>query len=61
MDQRTLRSRCACGWESVGSETVLVAATMDHARRIHDMEATPDQVLARAEVVMVADDPPPAA
>jgi predicted small metal-binding protein len=39
-------NRCACGWEVSGSEDVVVDATIDHGRRIHNMEATRDQVLA---------------
>ena len=60
MDGRLLRSRCACGWESVGPEADVVAATMDHGRNIHNMEATPEQVLARAEV-LTPDTAPPTA
>ena len=37
---------CACGWEVRGSEDVVVDATIDHGRRIHNMEATSEQVLA---------------
>jgi predicted small metal-binding protein len=38
-------NRCACGWEVSGSEDEVVDATIDHGRRIHNMEATRDQVL----------------
>ena len=39
-------NRCACGWEVTGTEDEVVDATMDHGRRIHNMEATREQVLA---------------
>ena len=45
-DAATVTNRCACGWEVSGSEDVVVDATIDHGRRIHNMEATRDQVLA---------------
>jgi len=38
-------NRCACGWEVSGSEDEVVDATIDHGRRIHNMEATRDEVL----------------
>ena len=40
--------RCACGWESSGAEDEVVAATIDHGRRLHNMEASRDDVLAMA-------------
>jgi predicted small metal-binding protein len=43
-DQYT--NRCACGWEITGGEDEVVDATIDHGRRIHNMEATREQVLA---------------
>ena len=47
MDEaRRFTNRCACGWEISGSEDVVVDATIDHGRRIHNMEATREQVLA---------------
>lgn len=39
-------NRCACGWEVTGPEDVVVDATIEHGRRIHNMEATREQVLA---------------
>ena len=39
-------NRCACGWEVTGSLDDVVDATIDHGRRIHNMEATRDQVVA---------------
>lgn len=40
--------RCACGWEWAGDVEAVVAATQDHGRRIHNMSATRDDVLAMA-------------
>jgi hypothetical protein len=51
MDERTLRTRCACGWETSGPADAVVVATIEHGGRVHNMVATPDQVLAQAEVV----------
>ena len=51
MSESRLRSRCECGWEFTGSPDEVVAATIDHGSRVHNMDATPDQVLARAEIV----------
>ena len=45
-DARQFTNHCACGWEVSGSEDVVVDATIDHGRRIHNMEATREQVLA---------------
>jgi predicted small metal-binding protein len=39
-------NRCACGWEVTGPLDEVVDATIDHGRRIHNMEATRDQVIA---------------
>ena len=44
-----LRAGCACGWEVIGSEDEVVAATIDHGQRIHNMTATRDAVLASVE------------
>jgi hypothetical protein len=40
--------RCVCGWESTGPTDDVVAATTEHGRRVHNMVATRDQVLAMA-------------
>jgi predicted small metal-binding protein len=45
-DDAEYTNRCACGWEVRGSEDEVVEATIDHGRRIHNMEATRDEVLA---------------
>jgi hypothetical protein len=47
-DVPDLRLRCACGWETTGSEADVVAAAIDHGRRVHNMTATRDEVLAMA-------------
>jgi hypothetical protein len=49
MSEPRLRSTCACGWEVTGTADEVVAATIEHGSRVHNMEATADQVLARAE------------
>jgi predicted small metal-binding protein len=46
MDHAQFTNHCACGWEVSGSEDVVVDATIDHGRRIHNMDATREQVLA---------------
>ena len=51
-----LRTSCVCGWESTGAEDEVVAATLDHGRRVHNMEGTRDDVLARAERLPAAAD-----
>jgi hypothetical protein len=55
MGEAILRATCACGWEVTGPAGTVVGATLDHGRRVHHMEATPEQVLARAEVVEPGD------
>jgi predicted small metal-binding protein len=45
------RARCACGWEVVGSEDEVVAATMEHAEKLHNMHATREQVISKLETV----------
>ena len=50
-----LMARCACGWTVVGTADEIVAATQEHAGRVHNMTATRDQVLAQA-VAAPADD-----
>ncbi len=54
--QPTLRTTCACGWETTGPEDDVVAATLDHGQKVHNMGGTREEVLARAERV----DPPAA-
>ena len=44
-----LRTSCVCGWETTGSEDEVVAATLDHGLRVHNMGGTREEVLERAE------------
>ena len=48
MTHRPLTVRCACGWEATGTEAEVVPMTIDHGRQLHNMVATPEQVLAMA-------------
>jgi hypothetical protein len=45
-DATECTNRCACGWEVTGPLDDVVDATIDHGRRIHNMEATRDEVVA---------------
>lgn len=45
-DEIEYTNRCACGWEVSGPLDEVVDATIDHGRRIHNMEATREQVVA---------------
>ena len=45
MDAGSLLVRCACGWETRGTEDEIVEATREHGRRVHNM------LPSRAEVV----------
>jgi uncharacterized protein len=49
-----LRVGCACGWEVVGTEEIVVPAVIDHGLRLHNMEGSREQVLANAERVAEA-------
>ncbi len=44
----TMRVRCVCGWETTGDEVAIVVATQEHGRRLHNMDATREQVVAMA-------------
>lgn len=48
---RQLRVGCACGWEVVGTEAVVVPAVLEHGERVHNMRGTREDVLANAELV----------
>jgi predicted small metal-binding protein len=48
MADETITVRCACGWETTGPEDDVVAATVEHGRRMHNMTPTRDEVLAMA-------------
>ena len=39
---------CACGFSTSGETDDVVAATQEHGRQVHNMDATPEQVLAMA-------------
>ena len=54
-----LRTSCVCGWESTGSEDEVVAATLDHGLRVHNMSGTREQVLERAERLGGGSEPEP--
>jgi len=56
-DPLTFTNRCACGWEITGSEDEVVDATIDHGRRIHNMEATREQVLLALHEAATTSDP----
>jgi predicted small metal-binding protein len=43
--------RCECGFEARGTRTELIPAVQKHGREAHNMEATPEQVLAMARPV----------
>lgn len=45
-DQTQFTNRCGCGWEMTGTLDEVVDATIDHGLRIHNMEATREQVVA---------------
>jgi predicted small metal-binding protein len=48
MNDEAITVRCVCGWETTGSEEEVVVATIEHGRRLHNMTATRDEVLAMA-------------
>jgi len=56
-DPNQFTNRCACGWEVTGSEDEVVDATIDHGRRIHNMEATREQVLVALNEAATTSDP----
>jgi hypothetical protein len=43
--------RCECGFEASGTRAQLIPAVQQHGRDVHNMEATPEQVLAMARPV----------
>ena len=48
MSQPEILVRCVCGWEMRGTEAEVVPATQEHGRRVHNMAATREDVLAMA-------------
>jgi predicted small metal-binding protein len=47
-DRGELVVKCECGFESRGTEAQLVPVVQKHGREAHNMDATPEQVLAMA-------------
>jgi predicted small metal-binding protein len=47
-EQRELVVRCECGFEARATEPDLVPIVQRHGRETHNMEVTPEQVLAMA-------------
>ena len=43
-DHAEYTNRCGCGWEVTGPIDTVVDATIDHGQRIHNMDATREQV-----------------
>lgn len=48
-EQPTFKVSCECGFVTRGSEDEVVEAMQDHAINAHNMKATREQILARAE------------
>jgi predicted small metal-binding protein len=48
MDDEKITVRCVCGWETTGSEDLVVEATAEHGRQVHNMVPTREEVLAMA-------------
>jgi predicted small metal-binding protein len=46
MTAEPMHLRCACGWETSGSEDEVVAAATEHGARVHNMRPTRAEVLA---------------
>jgi predicted small metal-binding protein len=47
-DRSELVVKCECGFESRGTEAELIPIVQKHGRDAHNMDATPEQVLAMA-------------
>ena len=45
---RELVVKCECGFEAHGPQAELVPIVQQHGREAHNMDATPEQVLAMA-------------
>lgn len=43
-----IRVTCACGWAVEGHPAVVVPQVQDHGRRLHNMDASVEDVLAMA-------------
>lgn len=46
----SLTIRCACGWETTGTEDEVVVETQQHGRELHNMDVTREQALAMADL-----------
>lgn len=44
-------TRCACGWETSGTEEEIVADARKHGMSLHNMDVTPDQAMAMASPI----------
>jgi hypothetical protein len=49
MNEPALIVTCTCGWTVEGTEDIIITATRQHGRDLHNMEATDEQILAMAE------------
>jgi predicted small metal-binding protein len=56
MTDDELRTSCACGWETSGPVDAVVAATIEHGARVHNMSATREEVLAMARAARPAEE-----
>jgi len=59
MTDETITVRCVCGWETTGPEEEVVVATIEHGRRLHNMTATREEVLAMAAAAPEVKSAPP--
>ena len=41
--------RCACGWETRGSEDEVVTAAKEHGLEVHNMRVTHEEAMQMAE------------
>jgi predicted small metal-binding protein len=41
--------RCECGFEARGTESELIPVVQKHGHEVHNMDTTPDEVLAMAQ------------
>ena len=48
MGDEPLTVRCACGWQTAGTENEVVTATIEHGLALHNMAASREEVLAMA-------------
>jgi len=42
---------CECGWGAKGTKEELIPLVQQHAREVHSMEVTPDQVVPQLKPV----------